>query len=80
MPPIEKLSIKQLNKLVPYDTVFVFKEILEGAVFYQSDGGVPYKIEFHINEFSNLADTCTISDICAAIDESKYFGLSVSFG
>jgi hypothetical protein len=78
MPPLEKLSIKDLLKMFTYDKVFTFREIKDGLIIYQTDqAGLPYTIHFYINEFSNLEESCTISDITAAIDESKFFSVEI---
>jgi hypothetical protein len=76
--PAKRLTLIDIKSMFPYFKLFTFKEISEGRVVYETDDaqGVMYYLEFHPHECAHLEQSCIISDIIAAIDESRYFGLT----
>jgi hypothetical protein len=66
-----------IKNMFPRHKVFTFREISEGRVVYQTDmDDIEYRIEFYPNGSAELEQSSFISDIIAAIDASRYFGLT----
>lgn len=77
---LTKLSLIEISRQFSKEDEFYF-ERLEGhmMVWWTKKDGLTYEIEFFINEFSTLTQPCDIDALIAAIDESRHFGVRVTF-
>lgn len=81
MPPLERLTLKELHRHFKAGDRFYFEKYEDGQFYFFTNDTqpFPYTVFFFPSPFARLAYEMTIDGICNAIDEARQFGLKMDF-